>query len=56
MMLAIFIISCATPCFAPITSTQQFIQDAADLLEGLVREDPTSFLTERRVAFNLCIL
>ncbi|KAL3911311.1 MAG: hypothetical protein SGILL_007327 [Bacillariaceae sp.] len=31
------------------------MKDAVDLLEGLVREDPTSFLTER-VAFNLCTL
>jgi tetratricopeptide (TPR) repeat protein len=31
------------------------IKDAIDLLEGVVREDPTLFLTER-VAFNLCTL
>jgi tetratricopeptide (TPR) repeat protein len=31
------------------------MKDAVDLLEGVVREDPTSFLTER-VAFNLCTL
>lgn len=31
------------------------MKEAVDLLEGLVREDPTSFLTER-VAFNLCTL
>ena len=31
------------------------MKDAVSLLEGLVREDPTLFLTER-VAFNLCTL
>jgi tetratricopeptide (TPR) repeat protein len=31
------------------------MKDAIDLLESVVREDPTSFLTER-VAFNLCTL
>jgi tetratricopeptide (TPR) repeat protein len=31
------------------------LKDAIDLLEGVVREDPTLFLTER-VAFNLCTL
>lgn len=31
------------------------MKDAVDLLEDLVREDPTSLLTER-VAFNLCTL
>jgi tetratricopeptide (TPR) repeat protein len=31
------------------------MKDATELLEGVVREDPTSFLTER-VTFNLCTL
>jgi tetratricopeptide (TPR) repeat protein len=31
------------------------MKEAVDLLEGLIREDPTAFLTER-VTFNLCTL
>ena len=42
-------------CWSWTTPTQCRLHDAIQVLEGLIRTDPTCFLTER-MALNLCTL